>query len=141
MINKSFFFLVLAADDDAAAARYWYTIPSNITLRLSCLSTHSLCCAEQPCSMAWPSSIPEPSTKFALQQQMKSTPSAGFPRTLCSQAVLSKEDCSRGPYTVEAVLIVTTLSFSPLFSPCCSALCVAGTQAAASRPGGCVSAL
>ena len=92
------------------------------------------------CSMAWPSSIAEPSPKLAPQQQMKSSPSAGFPQTLCSQAVLSKEGCSRGPFTVEAVLIVTlSLALSLLLR--CSALCVAGTQAAAARPGGCVSAL
>ena len=114
MINRSFFFPVLAAA--AAAARY--TIPSNITLQPSCLSTHSLCCAEHSsCSMAWPSSIPEPSPKLVPQQQMKSSPSAGVPQTLCSQAVLSKEGCSRGPFTVEAVLIVTTLSSSLPFSP------------------------
>ena len=113
MINQSFVFPVLAAA--AAAARY--TIPSNITTQPSCLSTHSLCCAEHSCSMAWPSFIPEPSPKLAPQQQMKSSPSAGFPQTLCSQAVLSKEGCSRGPFTVEAVLIVTTLSCSLFFSP------------------------
>ena len=114
MINQSFVFPVLAA---AAAAAARYTIPSNITLQPSCLSTHSLCCAEHSCSMAWPSSIPEPPPKLAPQQQMKSSPSAGFPQTLCSQAVLSKEGCSRGPSTVEAVLIVTTLSCSLPFSP------------------------
>ena len=67
--------------------------------------------------MAWPSSISEPSPKLAPQQQMKSSPSAGFPRTLCSQVVLSKEGCSRGPSTVKAVLMVTTLSCSLPFSP------------------------
>ena len=79
-------------------------------------STQSLCCAEHSCSMAWPSSIPEPSPKTAPQQQMTSLPSAGFPQTLCSQAVLSKEGCSRGPFIVEAMLIVTTLSCSLPFS-------------------------
>ena len=83
MINQSFVSPVLA---DAAAARH--TISSNITLQPSCPSTHSLCCAEHSCSMAWPSSNPEPSPKLAPQQQMKSSPSAGFPQTLCSQAVL-----------------------------------------------------
>ena len=107
MINQSFVFPVLA---DAAAARY--TIPSNITLQPSCISTYSLCCAEHSCSMAWPSSNPEPSPKLAPQQQIKSSPSADFPQTLCSQAVLSNEGCSRGPFTVEAVLIVTALSCS-----------------------------
>ena len=113
MINQSFVFSVLAAA--AAAARY--TIPSNITLQPSCLSTHSLCCAEHSCLMA-SSSIPEPSPKLAPQQQMKSSPSAGYSHTLCSQAVLSKEGCSRGPCTVDAVLILTPLSSSSLpFSP------------------------
>ena len=112
MINQSFAFPVLA---DAAAARY--TIPSNITLQPSCISTHSLCCAEHSCSMAWPWSNPEPSPKLAPQQQIKSSPSAGFPQMLCSQAVLSNEGCSRGPFTVEAVLIVTTLSCSLPSSP------------------------
>ena len=112
MINQSFDFPVLA---DAAAA--WYTIPSNITLQPSCISTHSLCCAEHSCSMAWPSSNPEPSPKLAPQQQMKSSPSAGFPHTHCSQAVLSKEGCSRGPFTVEVALIVTTLYCSLPSSP------------------------
>ena len=114
MINQSFSFPVLAA---AAAAAARYTIPSNITLQSSCLSTHPLCCAEHSCSMAWPSSIPKPSPKLAPQQQMKSSPSAGFPQTRCSQAVLSKKCCSRGPFTVEAVLIVTTPSCSLPFSP------------------------
>ena len=113
MINQSFVFPVLATA--AAAARY--TIPSNITPQPSCLSTHSLRCAEHSCSMAWPSSTPEPSPKLAPQQQMKSSASAGFPQTLCSQAVVSKEGCSRGPFTVEAVLIVTTLSCSLPLSP------------------------
>ena len=112
MINQSFVFPVLA---DAAAAKY--TIPSNITLQPSCISTHSRCCAEHSCSMAWPSSNPEPSPKLARQQQMKSSPSAGFPQTLCSQAVLSKQGRSRGPFTMEAVLIVTTLSCSLPFGP------------------------
>ena len=62
-------------------------------------------------------SIPEPSPKLAPLQQMKSSPSAGFQRTICSQAVLSKEGCSRGPFTVGAVLIVTTLPCSLPFSP------------------------
>ena len=113
MINQSLVFPVLAA----AAADARYTIRSNITLYPSCFSTHSLCCAEHSCSMSWPSSIPEPSSKLAPQQQMKFSPSAGFPQTLCSQAVLSKEGCSRGPFTVEAMLIVTTLSGSLPFSP------------------------
>ena len=129
MINQSLVFPVLAAA--SAAARY--TIPSNITLQPSCLSTHSLCCAEHSYSMAWPSSIPEPSPKLAPQQQMKSSPSAGFPQTLCSRPVLSKEGCSRVPFTVEAVLILTTtpscsLPFSPLlravrswYAGCCCA--------------------
>ena len=112
MINQSFVFPVLAA---ATAARY--TIPSNITLKPSYLSTHFLCCSEHSCSMVWPSSIPELSPKLAPQQQMKSSPSAGFPQTLCSQAVLSKEGSSRGHFTVEAVLIVTTLFCSLPFSP------------------------
>ena len=112
MINQSFVFPVLAA---AAAARY--TKRSNITLQPPCHSNHSLCCAEHSCSMAWPSSIPEPSPKLAPQQQMTSSPSAGFPQTLCNQAILSKEGCSRGPFTVEAMLIVTTLSCSLPFSP------------------------
>ena len=112
MINQSFVFQVLAA---AAAARY--TVRSNITLQPSCLSTHSLCCAEHSCSMAWPLSVSEPSPKLASQQQMKSSPSAGFPQTFCSQAVLSKEGCRRGPFTVEAMLIVTTLSCSLPLSP------------------------
>ena len=124
MINQSFVFPVLAAAAAAAAVRY--TMPSNITLQPSCLSTHSLCCAEHSCSMAWPSSIPEPSPKLAPQQQVKSSPSASFPQTLCShrcsQAVLSKEGCSRGPFTVEAVLIVATLSCSLPFSPLLCAL-------------------
>ena len=111
--KPEFVFPVLA--DAAAAARY--TIPSNITLQPSCLSPHSLCCAEHSCSMAWPSSDPEPSPKLAPQQQMKSSPSAGFPQTLCSQAVLSKEGCSRGPFAEEAVLIVTALSCSLPVSP------------------------
>ena len=113
MIYQSFVFPVLAAA--AAAARY--TIPSNITLQPSCISTHFLCCAEHSCSIAWPSSIPEPSPMLAPQQQRKSSPSAGFPQTLCSKAVLSKEGRSRGPFTVEAVLIVTTLSCSLPSSP------------------------
>ena len=112
MINQNSVFPVLAA---AAAAAARYTIPSNITPQPSCLSTHSLCCAEHSCSMA--SSIPEPSPKLAPQQQMKSSPSAGFPQTICSHTVLSKKGCSRGPFTVEAVLMVTTLSFSLPFSP------------------------
>ena len=113
MINQSFVSPVLA---DAAPARY--TIPSNITLQPSCISTHSLCCAEHSsCSMAWSSSSPEPSPKLAPQQHMKSSPSAGFPQTLCSQPVLSKDGRSRGPFTVDAVLIVTTLSCSLPFSP------------------------
>ena len=114
MINQSFVFPVLAA---VAAAASRYTIPSNVTLQPSCLSTHSLSCAEHSCSVILPSSIPEPSPTLAPQQQMKSSPSAGFPQTLCSQAVLSEERCSRGPFTVEAVLIVTTLSCSLPFSP------------------------
>ena len=112
MTNQSFVFPVLAA---AAAARY--TICSNITLQPSCLSTLSMCCAEYSCSMAWPSSIPEPSTKLTPQQQMKSSPSPGFPQTLCSRAVSSKEGCSKVPLPVEAMLIVTTLSCSLPFSP------------------------
>ena len=112
MITQTFVFPVFAVD--AGAARY--TIPSNITLQPACLSTHSLCFTEHSCSMTWPSSIPEPSPKLAPQQQMKSSPSAGFPQTLCSLAVLSKEGCSRGPLTVEA-LIVTTFSCSLLVSP------------------------
>ena len=113
MINQSFVFPVLAAT--AATARY--TIRSNITLQPSCLYTHSLCCAEHSCSMAWPSPIPEPSPEMAPQQQIESSPFAGFPQTLCSRAVLSKEGCSRGPFAVEAVFIVTTLSCSLPFSP------------------------
>ena len=112
MINQSFDFPVLA---DAAAARY--TILSNSTLQPPCISTHSLCCAEQSCSMTWPPSNPEPSPKLAPQQQMKSSPSAGSPQTFCSQAVLSQDDCSRGPFTAEAVLIVTTFSCSLPSSP------------------------
>ena len=114
MINQSFVFPVLAA---AAAAAARYTILSNITLQPSCLSSHSLCCAEHSCSMAWPSSIPEPSPELIPQQKMKSSPSAGIPQTLCGQAVLSKEGRSRGTFTVEAVLIVTTLFPSLPFSP------------------------
>ena len=114
MINQSFVFPVLAT---AAAAAARYTILSNITLQSSCLSTHSLCCVEHSCSMAWPSSITEPSRRLTPQQQMKSSPSAGFPQTLCSQAALSKEGCSGGPFTVEAVLIVTTPSCSLHFPP------------------------
>ena len=115
MINQSFVFPVRAAAAAAAAARY--TIRSNVTLHRSCLSTHSLCCAEHSFSLAWTLSFPEPSPKLAPQQTMKSSPSVGFPQTLCSQAVLSKEGCSRGPFTVEAVLIVATLSCSLLFAP------------------------
>ena len=115
MINQSFVFPIFA---DAFAARY--KIPSNITPQPSCLSTHSLCCAEHSCSMA--SFNSEPSPKLAPQQQMKSSTSTGFPQTLCSQAVLSQEGCSRGPFTVEAVLIVTTLSCSLPFSPVLSAV-------------------
>ena len=114
LIYQSFVFPVLAA---AAAAAAWYTIRSKIKVQPSRLSTHSLCCAEHSCSMAWPSSIPEPSPKLAPRQQMKSSPSAGIPWTLRIQAVLSKEGCSRGPLIVEAVLLVTTLSFYLLFSP------------------------
>ena len=113
MINQIFVFLVLTAAD--ASARY--TIRTNITVQPSCLSTHSLCCAGHSCSMAWPSSTPEPSPKLAPQQQMKSSTSAGFPQTLCSKAVLSREGCSRGPFTVKAVPIVTTLFCSFHFSP------------------------
>ena len=113
MINQSFVFPVLTAA--TAAARY--TIRSNVTLQPSCLPTHSLCCADHSCSMAWPSSIAEPSPKLTPQQQMKSSPSVGFPQTLCRRAVLSKEGCSRGPFTVEAVVIVTTLSCTLPFSP------------------------
>ena len=65
----------------------------------------------------WISSIPEPSPNLVPQQQTKSSPSASFPQMLCSQAVLSKEGCRRGPFTVEAALIVTTLSCSLPFSP------------------------
>ena len=54
MIDQSFSSPVLAAA--AGAARY--TIGSNITLQPSCLSTHSLRCAEHSCSKALPSSIP-----------------------------------------------------------------------------------
>ena len=111
--NQSLVFPMLAA----AAADARYTIPSNITLQPSCLSTPSLCCAEHSFSIAWTSSIPEPSPKLAPQHQMKSSPSAGFPQMLCSQAILSKEGCSRGLFTVEAVLIVTTLSCSLAFFP------------------------
>ena len=113
--DKPEFCLSSATAAAAAAARY--TIRSNITPQPSCLFTHTLCCAEHSCPMAWPSSIPEPSPKLASQQQMKSSPPAGFPQTLCSQAVLSKEGCSGGLFTVEAVLIVTTLSCSLPFSP------------------------
>ena len=115
MINQSFVFPVIAAAAAAAAAAR-YTIRFNTTLQPSCLSTYPLCCAEHSCSMASPSSIPEPSPKLAPQQQMKSSPSAGFPLALCSQAVLSKEGCSRRPFTVEAVFNVTNLSCSPFFS-------------------------
>ena len=115
MINQRYVFPVLAAAAAAAAARY--TIPSNITLQPSCLSTHSLCCAENSFSMAWTSSVPEPSTKLAPQQQIKSSPSAGFLQTLCCQAVLSRKGCSRGLSTVEAVLIATPLYCSLPLSP------------------------
>ena len=113
MINQSLVFPMLTAD----AADVRYTIPSKFTLRPSCLSTPSLCCAEHSFSITCTSSIPEPSPKLAPQQQMKSSTSAGFPQTHCSQAVLSKEGCSRGPFTVEAVLVVTSLSCSLPFSP------------------------
>ena len=68
--------------------------------------------AKHSCSMAWSSSIPEPSPKLAPQQQTKPSPSAGFPQTLCSQAVLSKDGCSRGAFPAEAVIVVTSLSCS-----------------------------
>ena len=135
MINQSFVFPVLAAAAAAAAAAR-HTIRSKITLQPSCLSTNSLCCAEHSCSMAWPSSIPEPSPKLAPQQQVKSSPYAGFTQSLCSQPVLSKEGCSRVPFIVETVLVVTTLSCSLSHLLRCSALCVAGAQAAAARPEG-----
>ena len=100
----------------AAAAAARHTILSNIIQQPSYLSTHSLCCAERSCSMAWPSSIPELSPKLAPQQR-KSSPSAGFPQMLCSHTVLSNEGCSRGPFNVEAMLTVTTLSCSLPFQP------------------------
>ena len=133
-------FCLSSACRAAAAAASRYTIRSSIPLQPACLSTHPLCCAEHSCPMAWPSSISEPSPKLAPQQQMKSSPSTGFPRTLSSQVVLSKEGCSRGASTVKAVLMVTLSLALSLFLRC-SALCVAGAQAPAARPGGCVSAM
>ena len=139
-MNRSFVVPVFAAAAAAAAAAAErYTIRSNITLQPSCLSTHSLSCAEHSCSLAWPSSIPEPSPKLAPQQQMKSSPAAGFPQTLCSQAVLLKDDCSWGPFAVEAVLIVTTLFCSLPFSPllCAVRSCYAGCCCATRGMGVC----
>ena len=66
--------------------------------------------------MAWPSSIPQPSPKLAPQQQTKSSPSAGFPQTLCSQAVLSKEGCSRGLHHGVFAHCDHSLLLSPFFS-------------------------
>ena len=101
----------------ATAAGARYKTSSDITLQPSCLCTHSPCCDEHSCSMSWSSSIREPSPMLAPQQQMKSSPSAVFPLTLCSRAVLSEEGCSKGPFTVDIVLIVTTLSWSLSFFP------------------------
>ena len=50
-------------------------------------------------------------------QQMKSSASAGYPQTLFSQAVLSKEGCSRGSFTVGGCAHCEYyLLLSPIFS-------------------------
>ena len=97
-----------AAAAVAAAVVARYTIRSNITVQPSCFSTHSLCCVS--CSMAWASSILEPSPKLAPQQQMKSSPSAGFRRRFVSKLSCRIRVVAGVPYTVEAVVILTTLS-------------------------------